>query len=282
MDEKELLDIENIEIKLLLDAIYMRYGYDYRDYTLSHVKRRVLYRLERSGCKTISELMSKVLYDYETFGLLQVDLSINVTEMFRYPQFFTDLREKVIPMLKTYPSIKIWHAGCSTGEEVVSMAILLKEEGLLGKSTIYATDINEHVLAIAEKGIYDIKHVQAWTKNYQEAGGNRSFSEYYTAKFDSVIFDQDLYDHIVFTKHNLIQDKQFITANLIVCRNVLIYFNKGLKNTVLDLLDDSLVAGGILGIGSKESLQFTSLEGKYDTLSSKGRIYKKQSGLDYE
>ncbi len=282
MDKKELLDIENIELKLLLDAVYMRYGYDFKDYTKSHLKRRILNRVELNQLDNISQLTSEVLYNSDVFNQLLLDLSINITEMFRFPLFFKDLRKHVIPLLKTYPSINIWHAGCSTGEEVVSMAILLDEEGLLERSRLYATDINKNVLDVAKKGIYPISEIKKWTKNYQEAGGKKSFSNYYTAKYDSVIMDQNLYKNMVFLEHNLTQDKEFISANLVICRNVLIYFNKTLKERVFELFDSSLISGGVLGIGSKESLGFTSIKSKYDVLSKDSKIYGKKVESDYE
>lgn len=282
MDKKELLDIENIELKLLLDAIYMRYGYDFKNYTKSHVKRRVLNRVELNELDNITQLTNEVLYNSEVFNQLLLDLSINVTEMFRFPLFFKELREHVIPLLKTYPSINIWHAGCSTGEEVVSMAILLDEEGLLERSRIYATDINKKVLDIAKQGIYPISEIKKWTKNYQEAGGKKSFSNYYTAKYDSVIMHQNLYENMVFLEHNLTQDKEFIGANLIICRNVLIYFNKTLKEKVLKLFDDSLINGGVLGIGSKENISFTSISTKLYVLSKDAKIYCKKVESGYE
>jgi len=281
MTKEELLEIENIELKLLLDAIYMKYGYDFKEYTKSHVKRRILNRVELNNLDHISQLTSDVLYKSDVFDQLLLDLSINVTEMFRFPLFFKELRKHVIPILKTYPSINIWHAGCSTGEEVLSMAILLEEEGLLTRSRIYATDINKNVLEIAQKGIYPISEIKKWTKNYQEAGGKNSFSKYYTAKYDSVIMNQNLYEHIVFLEHNLTQDKEFISANLIICRNVMIYFNNTLKDKVLKLFESSLIHGGVLGIGSKENITFSDINTKLDVLSKDAKIYCKKVESNY-
>jgi len=276
MDNSEKLEIEKIELQLLLEAMYQRYGYDYKNYTKSHIKRRVLHHMNAENIDGISELTRKILYDHEAFDELVLDLSVNVTEMFRFPMFFEDIRKHVIPILKTYPSINIWHAGCSTGEEVVSMAILLEEEGLLERSRIYATDINKKVLDIASGGIYPIGEIKKWTKNYNEAGGKRSFSDYYTAKYDSVIFSQKLYENIVFLEHNLTQDQSFIGANLILCRNVLIYFNNELKDKVVNMLEDSLLPGGVLGIGSKESLKFTQADSDFEVLSQNSRLYCKK------
>lgn len=278
MNELKLLEIENIELKLLIDAIYLSYGYDFRDYTKSHLKRRILRRVKLDNLKSITALTEKILYDKDTLVQILLDLSINVTEMFRFPQFFKDLRKHVIPLLKTYPSINIWHAGCSTGEEVMSMAILLKEEGLLNRVNIYATDINKKVLEIAKDGIYKVEDIKKWTNNYQEAGGKKSFSDYYVAKYDHVIFDQDLLKNITFLKHNLVIDKTFINANLIICRNVLIYFNKKLQDHVLELFKESLISGGIIGIGSKESLRFTSVNEKFESITTATKIYKKKIG----
>lgn len=281
MDKNELLEIENIEIKLLLDAIYLKYGYDFNNYIKSHVKRRVLNRVALNELDSILQLTSEILYNRNVFDQLLMDLSINVTEMFRFPLFFKEIRKHVIPLLKTYPSITIWHAGCSTGEEVVSMAILLEEEGLLDRSRIYATDINKTVLDIAKTGIYPISEIKNWTKNYQEAGGKNSFSKYYTAKYDSVIMDQNLYKNMVFLEHNLSQDKKFISANLIICRNVLIYFDKTLKEIVLDLFDESLIPGGVLGLGSKENIMLIESILKLDVVSIEAKIFSKKVTSDY-
>lgn len=273
MNKIDLLETENIELKLLIDAIYLKYGYDFNHYTRSHVKRRVLHRVKENGLENITQLTSDILYDGASFNQLLKDLSINVTEMFRYPLFFKEIRKHVLPLLKTYPSINIWHAGCSTGEEIVSMAILLEEEGLLERSRIYATDINKEVLEIAKKGIYPISEIKLWTKNYQEAGGAESFSKYYTAKYDSVIMDQKLYKNIIFLEHNLTQDQKFISANLIICRNVLIYFDNRLKGEVLGLFEESLITGGILGLGSKESLTFLGEGSNFDILSREAKLF---------
>lgn len=278
MNEKELLEIENIELKLLSEAIYLRYGYDFKDYTKSHLKRRILRRVKLDNLENITQLTERLLYDRNALEQILLDLSINVTEMFRFPQFFKDLRENVIPILKTYPSVNIWHAGCSTGEEVISMAILLKEEGLLNRVNIYATDINKKVLEIAKEGIYPIEEVKKWTKNYQNTGGKKSFSDYYVAKYDHAIFDQDLLKNVTFLEHNLVIDKTFIDANLIICRNVLIYFNKKLQNQVLELFEESLIPGGVVGIGSKENLRFTSVNENFESITTASKIYKKKIG----
>lgn len=271
-----ILEIEDIEIEVLLHAIFLKYGYDFKNYSKSHIKRRIKRRMVLSHIEKISQLTEKVLYNKEFFGQILLDLSINTTEMFRFPQFYLALRKEVIPILRTYPSIKIWHAGCSTGEEIFSMAILLKEEGLLDKTRIFATDINTKVIDVAKEGIYSSKDVKKWTQNYQNTGGINSFANYYNAKFDSVIFDSELIKNVTFMEHNLVTDKSFIEANLIICRNVLIYFNKELQNNVLKLFLNSLLPGGILGLGSKEHLKFTEVSNEFEVVSLPCKLFKKK------
>lgn len=272
----EKLENEDIEINLLLEAIYLKFGYDFRKYTKQHIKRRMLRRVELDDLQYLSGITGKVLYDEKYFkDIILQDLSINTTEMFRDPLFYKLLREKIIPILKTYPSINIWNAGCSSGEEVLSVAILLKEEGLLDKTNIYATDFNSKIIEKAKKGIYNLDKVKDWTRNYQNSGGKESFSEYYSAKYDSIIFDHELLKKVTFLEHNLAKDKVFINAHLIICRNVFIYFKKDLEEKVLELFHDSLITGGFLGIGSKESIQFSQLRHKFSEVSSNGKIYQK-------
>ena len=269
-------DVENIEIELLLEAIYRRYGYDFRDYSRAHVKRRILHRLANSGLKSISEIQGQVLHNKDCFESLIRDLSINVTEMYRDPGFYKIVRDEVIPILRTYPYLKIWHAGCSTGEEVYSFAIMLKEEGLNNRTQIYATDINRDVLEVAKKGIYSIENIKNYTANYQKAGGRNSFSDYYIAKYNSVMVDPLLKQNIVFAEHNLVTDSVFAEVNMVVCRNVLIYFNRELQNKVLRLFDKSLVKGGFIGLGNKETLMFTDISSAYSVLSEREKVYKKK------
>lgn len=271
----------NIEIELLLEAIFKKYGYDFRNYSKSHVKRRLLNRLNASNLKSISEMQHKVLHDPGFFEYLLRDLSINVTEMFRDPSFYLTMKNEIIPILKTYPFFKIWHAGCSTGEEVYSFAVLLMEEGIYERAQIYATDFNRDVLDVAKKGIYPIDRIKEFTANYQAAGGSHSFSDYYMANYNSVIFDQSLKKNLVFAEHNLVTDSVFAEINLIICRNVLIYFNKNLQNRVIDLFYNSLINGGFLGLGSKETIQFTSKASKFEVIDSSEKIYKKKiSGIN--
>ncbi len=278
MDEKEQLEVENLEVSLFVEAVYARYGYDFRDYSRTHIQRRLKRRVGLMNLSNITELTSRVLYEQEVFRSVLSDFSINVTEMFRDPQFFHDLRAKVIPILKTYPSFTIWHAGCSTGEEVISTAILLEEEGILDRAKIYATDMNGSVLEAAKEGIYPAKDFKKWTRNYQESGGRKSFSDYFVVNYDYAIANQKLLQKISYMDHNLVTDGRFIEADLILCRNVLIYFNKTLQNRVLELFHETLVAGGFLGIGSKEDIRFSSVGEKFEKLENCPKIYKKKIG----
>ncbi len=276
MQNKEEVNIENIELELLLQAIFLQYGYDFRNYSRAHVKRRVKHRVKQEGLQSISQLQNEILHHPEVFERLVRDLSINVTEMFRNPDFYKSVREKVLPVLKTYPFLKIWHAGCATGEEVFSFAIMLKEEGLLERTQIYATDFNPYVIEKARKGIFPIRYIKEYTANYQKAGGKESFSDYYHANDEWVIFDKSLSKNMVFAEHNLVTDGTFAEMNMIVCRNVLIYFNRELQNKVLGLLHESLVNGGFLALGTKESLMFSSNETKYKVIDAKQKIFKKK------
>jgi len=265
-----------LEISLLLEAIYQKYGYDFREYSKAHINRRIINRMRLSGLEDVSQIQSKVLKD-ETFAheLLQ-DLSITVTEMFRDQDFYKSLRENVIPVLKTYPFIKIWHAGCATGEEAYSMAIIMQEEGLYDRTTIYATDFNQHALNKAKEGIFSNALMKEYTINYQLSGGKKSFSDYYNSNYDNVIMNQSLKKNIVWANHNLVTDSVFAEVHLVLCRNVLIYFNNSLQNKVQKLFYDSLINGGILCLGAKEGLRFTDFFEKYTELDKKQRIFKKK------
>ncbi len=269
------VEYENIEISLLLEGLLKKCGYDFRDYSKASIKRRIMHRLTLSGLNNISEMQHKVLYDDNFLSTLLLDLSINVTEMFRDPSFYKSIRKFVIPVLKTYPFIKIWHAGCSTGEEVYSMAILLKEEDMYDRAQIYATDFNESVIQEAKAGIFPVNNIKTYTTNYQKAGGNESFADYYTADYKSVIMNQSLKKNIVFAHHNLVTDAVFGEMNLIMCRNVLIYFNRKLQNQTFKLFNDSLCHGGFLCIGSKESISFSDISSKYENVVDREKIYKK-------
>ncbi|HHB91631.1 MAG TPA: protein-glutamate O-methyltransferase CheR [Thioploca sp.] len=269
------IDIQNIELQLLLQAIYLKYGYDFRNYAKASIKRRVQHRLSKDGLESISAMQKKVLYDVSFFETLLLDLSINVTEMFRDPKFYLALRKVVIPHLKKYPFLKIWHAGCSSGEEVYSMAIILKEEGLYDRTQIYATDMNEIVLKQAKDGIFNISRLKQYTANYQKAGGQESFSNYYTAHYDHAVMSKSLKENILFSDHNLATDGVFGEMNLIMCRNVLIYFNRDLQNRVLGLFSDSLPNDGILSLGSKESIRFSAFSNNFEDVVREEKIYRK-------
>jgi len=264
-----------IEIDLFLSAILAKYGYDFTKYGKAHIRRRIEYRLSKSNIDGILDLTKKVLYDEKFFHEILYDFSINVTEMFRDPSFYKSIRENVIPILKTFPFIKIWHAGCSTGEEVYSMAILLKEEGLLDKTQIYATDFNVDVLATAKDGIYPNSDIEFFSKNYTNSGGKEKLENYYTSKYDSVIMNSELKKNIVFADHNLVQDSVFGEMNLIMCRNVLIYFNKDLQDRVFNLFNDSLIYNGILAIGSKETTKFSKYAPCFGEIDKHEKIYRK-------
>ena len=269
-------DTSELEISLLLEAIFQKYGYDFRQYSEAHIRRRVMNRMAMSGLADISQMQSKVLKDELFASELLQDLSITVTEMFRDPGFYRSLRENVLPILKTYPFIKIWHAGCASGEEAYSMAIIMQEEGLYDRTTIYATDFNQQVLNKAKEGIFSNSMMKEYTANYQLSGGKESFSSYYTSNYDNVIMNQSLKKNIVWANHNLVTDSVFAEVHLILCRNVLIYFDKNLQNKVQKLFYNSLINGGILCLGSKESLRFTDFYEAYTELDKKQRIFKKK------
>ena len=268
-------DLERIEIELLLEGIFRQYGFDFRSYAYASIRRRLWKRIEEDGLGTISQLQDRVLHHPEMMEKLLLDLSINVTAMFRDPDFYVTFREHVVPLLRTYPFIRIWHAGCSTGEEVYSMAILLREEGLYDRARIYATDINEVVLQRAKAGIFPLERMQEYTDNYIRAGGKRSFSEYYTAKYGGALFDQSLTKNVVFSQHNLVTDRSFSEFNVILCRNVLIYFDKTLQSKVHGLFYDSLAMFGVLVLGSKETLRFMAHEECYQQLAAPEKIFRK-------
>jgi chemotaxis protein methyltransferase CheR len=268
-------DLERIEVELLLEGVYRHYGLDFRGYAYSSLKRRMWKRMEQEGISRVSELQDRVLHDPALMEKLLLDLSINVTAMFRDPGFYAAFREKVVPLLRTYPFIRVWHAGCSTGEEVYSMAILLTEEGLYDRSRIYATDINEVVLQRARTGIFPLEKMQEYTQNYLRAGGTRSFSEFYTAKYDGALFDAALTRNVVFSQHNLVTDGSFAEFNVIVCRNVMIYFDRNLQNRVHGLFYESLSRFGVLALGSKETLRFTDYEDRYEVLDAREKIFRR-------
>ena len=275
IDEQEKLELETVEINLLAEGIYQHYGFDFRDYAQPSLRRRIWKRIYAEGLSTISGLQEKVLHDPSCMERLLLDLSINTTAMFRDPTFYLAFREKIVPLLRTYPFVRIWHAGCSTGEEVYSMAILLSEEGLIDRCRIYATDINEAVLQRAKEGIFPISSMKENTSNYIAAGGSGTFSEYYVAKYDYAIFRPSLRENVVFAQHNLVTDASFNHFNVILCRNVLIYFNTALQERVQKLFLDSLEIFGILGLGKKETVRYTSVVDNYDIVDLEERLYRR-------
>ncbi|ASK33848.1 CheR family methyltransferase [Alloalcanivorax mobilis] len=269
------VNLEDIEIRLLLEAIYQRYGYDFRGYSQASMRRRVLHRLSMSGLPSVLRMTEHVLRDRQFFVTLLNDLTINVTEMYRDPEFYRAFRNEVVPILKTFPFIKIWHAGCATGEEIYSMAILLEEEQLYERAMIYATDIDKNVLTAAKKGIYSIHAFKQYADNYRRAGGRHSLSDYTTARYDSVIMDQRLKRNIVFADHDLATDQVFGEMHVILCRNVLIYFDRQLQGRVIQLFSESLDMGGFLCLGTKESLRFSGNEEAFEVVNKPLRIFRK-------
>jgi chemotaxis protein methyltransferase CheR len=271
----DAVDLEKIELDCMLEAIYRRYGFDFREYAPASLRRRVNRRVQLERLGTISALQERVLREPELMERLLLDLSINVTAMFRDPSFYAAMREKVAPLLRTYPFTRIWVAGCSTGEEVYALAILLAEEELYERARIYATDINEEVLERARLGVFPLSKMQDYTRNYIAAGGSRSFADYYTSAYDGAAFDRTLLRNVVFAQHNLASDQSFNEFHMILCRNVMIYFERSLQERVFELFDDSLARLGILGLGHKESLRATERAVKYEEFDAMERIYRK-------
>ena len=270
-------DIETIEVTLLLEAMFERYGYDFRNYSRASIERRVRQFQNKSGCSTIAEMIPKLLHDESFFRVFVQDFSITVTDMFRDPFVYLSLRKNVVPILQTYPFVKIWHAGCATGEEAYSLAIVLKEEGLYDRATLFATDFNDAALDVAKKGIYALDNAKKFTTNYQAAGGTASFSEYYHARYQAMAINTSLRENMTFANHNLATDSVFGEMHLILCRNVFIYFEKTLQDRVLNLFSDSLVHGGILCLGTKESLTFSNVKNRFQTIDEDARIYQKKA-----
>ncbi len=268
-------ELEQLEIELLLEAVYRRYGFDFRQYAQASLKRRLWRRAYAEGVRSLSELQARLLHDPQSMERLLLDLSINVTSMFRDPTFYLVFREQVAPLLRTYPFTRIWCAGCSTGEEVYSLAILLQEEGLYERTRLYATDINENVLATARAGIFPLDKMQQYTQNYIRGGGRHDFSRYYVAAYDGAQFSRSLTANVVFAQHNLAMDRVFNQFNVIVCRNVMIYFDKPLQDHVHALFHESLEPFGILALGHKESLMFSPFADRFEQLDGSERIYRK-------
>src|SRR5450432_1917259 len=268
-------ELERLEMELLLLAIYRHHGFDFRSYAPASLHRRILRHLENAGVPTISRLTELVLHQPSALQRLLHDLSVNVTAMFRDPSFFLEFRATVVPLLRTYQTVRIWHAGCSTGEEVYAMAILLEEEGLYERCRIYATDMDSTVLDTARQGIFSLSRMKEYTSNYFLGGGKRSLNEYYTAKYDAALFAPRLAKNVLFTQHNLAMDRGFSEFNVIVCRNVLIYFDRTLKDHVLELFSESFATLGVLCLGRKESLRFTAFEHEFSSLSVREKIYRR-------
>jgi chemotaxis protein methyltransferase CheR len=268
-------DVDEIELALLLEGVYRRYGFDFREYAPASLRRRVWRRVHAEGLSTISALQDKLLHDSACMERLLLDLSINVTAMYRDPAFYVTFREKVVPLLRTYPFTRIWVAGCSTGEEVYSLAILLAEEGVYERTRIYATDINESVLDRARAGVFPLDKMREYTENYIKAGGQRAFSEYYLAKYDGAQFQRSLVENVVFAQHNLVSDRSFNEFNVVVCRNVMIYFDRALQDRVHRLFYESLTMFGVLALGAKESIKFSPFEDRFEDLDASERLYKK-------
>jgi chemotaxis protein methyltransferase CheR len=275
VDRSEELDLEALEIELLLEGIHRRYGFDFREYAPASLRRRVRRRMDGERVETISALQDLILHDPAVMERLLLDLSVNVTAMFRDPSFFLSFREKVVPLLRTYPFSRLWVAGCSTGEEVYSLSIVLAEEGLADRVRIYATDINEAVLERAKHGVFPLDKMQEYTQNYIRAGGTRSFSEYYLARYDGARFSRELVDGVVFAQHNLASDAAFNEFHVISCRNVMIYFAQPLQQHVHGLFYESLAMFGVLALGQKETIRFSPYERCFEELDPEERLYRK-------
>ncbi len=268
---------EDIEIRLLLEALYSRYHYDFRGYSMASVKRRIKLAKEKLNCKSFSQLQDMVLHDETKLAGLLAFLTVQVSEMFRDPLYFKAIREQVVPHLKTYPSLKIWIAGCSAGEELYSFAILFREEGLEERTMFYATDINQDALKKAETGVYDLDRLQIFTENHQKSGGKSSLADYYTAAYGAATFDKSLLKKVVFSDHSLASDAVFTEAQFVSCRNVLIYFDRELQDRAIGLFNDSLIRKGFLGLGAKESLRFSLHSDDFIDFARNERIYQKRS-----
>jgi chemotaxis protein methyltransferase CheR len=271
-------EVEALELRLFLEAVYERYGYDFREYALASLKRRLAACREALRVDTLSELQAKILHSPEAWKQFILTLSVDVTALFRDPDFYLALRQHVFPSLLEQPFVRLWSAGCSSGEEVFSLAILMQEAGLYPRCRLYATDFNDAVLHRAQAGIFPLKAMQTYTANYQQAGGQQDFSDYYTAKYGHALLQRDLQQNIVWAQHNLATDASFNEFHLILCRNVMIYFNPVLTARVHTLLFDSLAPGGFLGLGSKESIDFSPHQADYEVIDAKQKLYRRKAG----
>lgn len=269
------LEIELSDLQKLTDAVLTKYGYDFGNYAMSSFKRRIIMVLKKNGLKTVDQLVQRLVHDPSFFDQFIIDITVNTTEMFRDPTFFKYLREKILPILNTRPEFNIWHAACSSGEEVISMAILLQEEGMLSRAKVYATDINHAVLKKSAEGKYPIRNLQLYQQNYQQSNPKGKFEDYYTVKDNEIIFDPALIQNVKFKHHDLAVDHHFFKFDLILCRNVLIYFNQELQNRVFELLHNSLFLGGFLALGAKESMVWCKIVDKFETVNEVEKVYKK-------
>lgn len=270
---------EDIEIGLLLDAIFQRYHYDFRGYSRASIKRRLLQARSAMACETFSQLQDRVLHEPVLMQKMLGYLTVQVSELFRDPHYFRAMREKVFPHLQTYPSLKIWIAGCAGGEEVYSFAIMLREEGLESRSMIYATDINADALRQAQEGVYSLDRIRGFTENHRLSGGKSSLSDYYTAGYGAATFDRSLRQRVVFSDHSLVTDEVFAEVQLVSCRNVLIYFDRPLQDRAVGLFHRALDRKGFLGLGTKESLRLTSYAGAFSEFAREERIYQKKEAV---
>lgn len=278
MNRPELDPVQSIELDLLLEGILRRYGYDFRGYSRASVRRRVTHFLGREGFGSPTELLPRLLRDEDFFARLLPVFSVSTTEMFRDPFVFRRIREEVFPFLAGLETVKIWHAGCGTGEEVYSLAILLREAGLLSRATLYGTDFNQEVLEVARRGAYPLAGMREATRGYQQVGGTQSFSEYYRADQEEAIFLPELRQAVTFADHNLVTDQDFGAMQLVLCRNVLIYFDRPLQDRVLDLFRRSLVPGGFLCLGTRESTEFSQAGRQLEVVDRKARLYREPPG----
>ena len=270
-------ELEALELELLLEAIHRRYGYDFRGYAQASLRRRLWRRADLEGLRSLSGLQERILHDPHCMERLLADLSINVTAMFRDPACHAALRDRVLPLLRTHPFVRVWVAGCSTGEEVVTLAICLKEAGMLERARIYATDMDADVLVRARQGAFPLDRLRDYTANYHDSGGTMDFSSYYTVRGDRAVFDPELLRDVVFAQHNLATDRSFNEFHVVVCRNVLIYFGRDLQDRVLMLFDESLDRRGVLVLGRKETLRGTAIEEGYEPLVEAERIYRRRA-----
>lgn len=269
------LEIELSDLKKLADAILTKYGYDFGNYAMSSFKRRVILVLKKNGLKTVDQLIQRLVHDSTFFEQFIIDITVNTTEMFRDPTFFKYLREKILPILNTRPEFNIWHAACSSGEEVLSLAIVLQEENMLHRAKVYASDINHVVLKKSQEGRYPIRNLELYQQNYTNSGAKGTFTDYYITKDNEILFNPQLLQNVKFKHHDLAVDHHFFKFDLILCRNVLIYFNQDLQNRVFDLLHSSLFLGGFLALGAKESMVWCKIADKFESVNEVEKVYKK-------